>query len=137
MRNLYWFSMFMSWFFIRIIFFVTWTWLILFGRRIIWWIGMEIIVAICVIFMFMCFRLLNIFLNILSNSNIFRITFFVGVCFWNLLQRSCLPGGKTVLYIFCVNNSTFEWFSSTGNFRIIVVSIRQNKNWSMWMLHHG
>ena len=64
MKKSFWFSMFMSWFFIRIIFVITWTWLIIFGRRVIRWFVRRFIIIIYVIYICVCFILLNILLNI-------------------------------------------------------------------------
>ena len=92
MRNIYWFSVFMSWFLIIIIFVLVWTWLIIFSRRIIicviflivcfslwlsiiiisvvtlnWRIIFSRIIIVCVILLFVCFIFLNIFFKILND----------------------------------------------------------------------
>ena len=96
MRNIYWFSMFMACFFIRIIFSVTWTWLVIFVRRII----------IFVIPLFLYFSLLNLCFKVLSNFIIFGVLFFIGWFFLIirigiLLWRSFVTWCKNKLLFFC------------------------------------
>ena len=47
--NIYCFSMFMSLFFIIRIVIFTWIWLVLFGRRILWWVVRRFTIIICAI----------------------------------------------------------------------------------------
>ena len=81
------FSMFMSLFFLRRIFIFSWNWIILFVRKVLWWIIGMFSIIVCVILIAVCFILLDVFFNILSNFIVLGIIFFIGLCLWTLLSR--------------------------------------------------
>ena len=137
-RNIYWFSMFMSWFFIRIILIVTWTWINIFGTKIIYRIIRRFTIILCVILIFLCFRFSNPFFNILSNFIIFLDYLLYWMMFLesSITELCCLVIKQSYLFMWC-DNRTFEWFGSTVKCWIIILYIRLNVNWSRWMLRHG
>ena len=136
MRNIYWFSTFMSWFFIIIIFVVTWNWLILFGIQIIWLIGRRLPLP----------SMLSFFVCVLScwiYSSISWVTLLVLGLYYLLdnifglfYKGVVLPDCKTVLFFLWCDNITFEWFSYNGKCWVIILPIRLNANCSMLMLRH-